>query len=152
MPGENWLDKHRVPDTRRMKVVVADSGNIAGSVLNFGLCINRYTPHEALALTTTRHPFIDFAEARAAYLTGPPSAQLKQSLEEVDGFVVFQDDDEASPNWPIDLRPYVEGKPVVHIYIGFRVHHHIERLQRPGRTVLTPLPHVLRMFPRADDY
>ncbi|MCA9794994.1 MAG: hypothetical protein KC910_24465, partial [Candidatus Eremiobacteraeota bacterium] len=48
--------------------------------------------------------------------------------------------------------PFVEGKAVVHLYIGYRVHSMSPELRRPGRQILTPLPHIMRMYPQADFY
>lgn len=148
-----WLDRFAL-SSRQLKVVFADPKNVAGSVVNHALTVNRYTEHEAIALTRERHPFIGYPETEAGLrvLTEDPSPELVQFLEEADGFVFFDDEDETSPAWPVDLRPYVEGKRVVHLYVGWKVHGEVARLQRPGRTVLTPLPHVLKMVPQAAFY
>ena len=149
-----WWEPYRVASAAPLKIVFADSKNVAGSVMNFSTTTNRYSHHEAIALVVDRHPFIAYpeAECRVNYLTAEPTAELRSFLEQADAFVFFDDEDETSPVWPIDLRPYVNGKRVVHLYVGWKVHDHVERCQRPGRRVLTPLPHILRMFPGAHFY
>ncbi|CAN0413526.1 unnamed protein product, partial [Phaeothamnion confervicola] len=136
------------------RILLADSQNVAGSVLNHTTAINRYTPWTATALCAQRHPFIDYPSADCPlYLAeAEPSAELRKVLEETEVFLFFEDDDATSAAWPFDLRPYVEGKPVLHLYIGQRVHADVVRAQRPGHTILSPLPHILRMVPGAHFY
>jgi hypothetical protein len=146
----SWLDRFPLSG-RSHRILVADSQNIAGSVLNHCLAINRYTPWNATALVAERHPFIDY-DCRVHLAGAGLTAELRRDLEEAEVFLFFEDDDECSPSWPFDLRPYVEGKPVLHLYIGQRVHRNVVAGQRPGRTILTPLPHLCRMFPQAQFY
>ncbi len=151
---EDWLSRFQVPQDRPMRVVFVDTQNIAGSVLNHAVAVNRHTSHRALALCRTRHPYIGYPqeESRAVFADEGLSKDLTQELEAADCFVFFEDDDETTPLGDLDLRPFVRGKRVVHLYIGQRVHRGVARHQRPGRMVLTPLPHLLRMFPRAHFY
>ena len=153
-PPEDWLAPYRLPESERMRVVFVDTQNIAGSVLNHAVAVNRHTPHQALALCRTRHPFIGYPqeESRAVFADEGITPGLKEELEAADCFVFFEDDDETTPVGPLDLRPFVRGRRVVHLYIGQRVHRNVARHQRPDRMVLTPLPHLLRMFPRARFY
>ncbi len=151
----HWLDRFQLPEAKKLRIVLADSQNIAGSVLNHAYTINRYTDHEAWALCCHPHPFIDYPKelCRVHYLQQKkPTPEVEQILREADCFVFFEDDDETSSAWPFDLSPYIEGKGVVHLYIGWRVHSCEPRLRRPGRQILTPLPHLLRMYPEADFY
>ncbi|NMA27471.1 MAG: glycosyltransferase [Burkholderiales bacterium] len=154
LPPEDWLERFRLPDEERMRVVFVDSQNIAGSVLNHAVAVNRHTPHRALALCRTRHPYIGYPqeESRAVFVDEGISQNLLEELEAADCFVFFEDDDEETPLANLDLRPFVQGRRVVHLYIGQRVHRDVARHQRPGRMVLTPLPHLLRIFPQAYFY
>lgn len=151
----DWLQKFRIPEGERLNIVLADSQNIAGSVLNHAATINRYTPHQAWALCTTRHPFIDYPaqDCRVFYLEeSTPSPEVREILEKADCFIFFEDDDENSSSWPFSLAPYMRGKAALHLYIGWRVHKMTPELERQGRTLLTPLPHLLRMYPQASFY
>lgn len=154
LPPEDWLAPFRLPEGERLRVVFVDTQNIAGSVLNHAVAVNRHTPHTALALCKTRHPFIGYPqeESRAVFVDDGIDPSLYEELEAADCFVFFEDDDETTPIGPLDLRPFVRGKRVVHLYIGQRVHREVHRHQRPDRMVVTPLPHLLRMFPRARFY
>lgn len=155
LPPSPWLDRFQLPPDQRLKLVFVDSQNIAGSVLNHAAAVNRHTPHQALALCRRRHPYIPYpqAECRAVFTDEQGlTPTLQRELEEADAFVFFEDDDETRPVGPLALAPFVRGKRVVHLYIGQRVHRDTARHQRPGRTVLTPLPHLLRMFPGAHFY
>ena len=150
-PGESqghWLDRFRLSKSG-LNIVFLDSQNIAGSVMNHTLAVNRYSPHRAVGVSTMRHPFIDYPDAPMMYTDDP---NLKRELEKADAFVFFEDDDEESSAWPIDLKPLLAGKPILHLYIGYRVHRDVPRFQRPGRRILTPLPHLMRMFPTAHFY
>lgn len=153
LPEYVWWERYKLPDPQRMKIVLVDSMNMAGSLANHCLTINRHTQHQATGLHTEDHPWISYPkdECRLELLTAEPSSAVRKALEEADGFIFFEDDDENSA-WPIDLKPYVLGKPVVHLYVGYRVHRQVARMQRPGRRVLTPLPHIKRMIPRANFY
>ena len=149
----SWLDKFPLSG-KSHRVLLADSQNVAGSVLNHTTAINRYTSWKATALCAQRHPFIDYPGADCPlYLAqAEPSPELRRVLEETEVFLFFEDDDETSSAWPFDLRPYVKGKPVLHLYIGQRVHANVVQAQRPGHIILSPLPHILRMVPGAHFY
>lgn len=158
--GQNppcWTDRYRLPENCKLKIVFADSGNVAGSVLHHASAVNRHTTSQAWAVALSPHPLIgtQHDDEETFFLHGQgkaPSARLQQVLEEADCFVFFEDDDENSANWPFPLTPYVEGKAVLHLYIGYRAHLRSPRLARPGRHILTPLPHILRMYPQATFY
>ena len=149
-----WWEKYQLPADKKLNIVLADSMNMAGSLANHCLTINRYTQHSAVGICTTEHPWISYPdeECQLKYINENPSADVIKALENADGFIFFEDDDETSSTWPIDLKPYVYGKPVVHVYIGYRIHKKVAAMQRPGRTILTPLPHLQRMIPGAHFY
>lgn len=154
IPSKPWWDSYQLPAHKKLNIVLADSMNMAGSLANHCLTINRYTQHNAVGLCTEEHPWISYPQKECClkHLTANPDSKTLKTLEEADGFIFFEDDDETSPSWPFDLRPYVLGKPIVHVYIGYRIHKKVAEMQRPGRTVLTPLPHIMRMVPNAKFY
>jgi hypothetical protein len=152
-----WTERYRLPAGASLKIVFADSGNVAGSVLHHAAAINRFTESKAWALALSPHPLIgtqqdDEETFFLQGMGGKPSPKLEQVLRQADCFVFFEDDDENSPSWPFPLREYVEGKAVLHLYIGFRAHSRTPKMQRPGRRILTPLPHILRLYPQATFY
>jgi hypothetical protein len=152
----HWLDRFTLGQSEPLRIVLADSQSIAGSAMNHAVAINRYTSDRATVLCTQRHPFIRYPERdcplhcveRSEDLT----PEVRRVLEEADCFVFFEDDDETSSDWPFPLQSFVTGKRVLHLYIGYRAHLGVAKLQRPGRSVITPLPHLLRMYPQADFY
>jgi hypothetical protein len=152
-----WTERYRLPEGTSLKIVFADSGNVAGSVLHHAAAVNRFTQSQAWALALAPHPLIGAQadDEETFFLRGTgdkPSPRLQKVLEEADCFVFFEDDDEHSPAWPFPLHHYVEGKAVLHLYIGYRVHQRTPKLQRAGRRILTPLPHLLKMYPQAIFY
>jgi hypothetical protein len=152
-----WTDRYALPQGKSLKIVFADSGNVAGSVIHHANAVNRNTSSRAWALALSAHPLIGprQEDEHTFFLQGKgnaPSPQLERVLREADCFVFFEDDDERSQAWPFSLQPYVEGKSVLHLYIGYRVHRRTPELQREGRRILTPLPHILRMYPQACFY
>lgn len=156
-PEGCWTDRYRLPEGTRLKIVFADSGNVAGSVLHHASAVNRYTDSQAWALALAPHPLIGAQQddEETFFLQGKgnrPSERLDAVLREADCFVFFEDDDERSPSWPFPLHQYTEGKAVLHLYIGYRAHQRTPRMQRSGRRILTPLPHILRMYPQATFY
>ena len=156
-PDGCWTDRYRLPQDTKLKIVFADSGNVAGSVLHHAAAVNRYTDSQAWAVTLAPHPLIgaQHDDEQTFFLQGKgsqPSEKLQRVLEEADCFVFFEDDDERSPAWPFPLHEYTEGKAVLHLYIGYRAHQRTPKMQRPGRRILTPLPHILRMYPQATFY
>ncbi len=156
-PTSSWVDRYRIPTGERLKIVFADSGNVAGSVLHHSRAINDFTDSQAWALTLAPHPLIgrQDSDAHTFFLQetgGVPTAEQQAVLREADVFVFFEDDDELSPAWPFSLQDLVGDKPTVHLYIGYRVHQRSARLQRPGRRILSPLPHLLKMYPQAHFY
>lgn len=152
----DWTERYALPPDSQLKIVFADSGNVAGSVQHHAKAVNANTSSQAWALALEPHPLIGAQkdDDRTFFVRGMsrPSAALEQVLREADCFVFFEDDDENSRAWPFSLAPYVEGKAVLHLYIGYRVHQRTPDLQRQGRRILTPLPHLLRLYPHAHFY
>jgi hypothetical protein len=152
---QDWTSRFAIPSGEKLKIVFADSGNQAGSVFHHTEAINRFTDSEAWAVSMAPHPFIGprtSTEHTFFTLSGAPTPALKQVLEEADCVVFFEDDDEDSPNWRFPLGDFLKEKPKVHLYLGYRVHARSPRLARTGRTLLTPLPHLLRMYPNSSFY
>lgn len=152
-----WTDRYRLPPQTRLRIVFADSGNVAGSVLHHAAAVNRFSDCQAWALALAPHPLIGAQQddEHTFFLQGKgekPGPRLEQVLREADCFVFFEDDDERSPAWPFPLHEYCDGKAVLHLYIGYRAHQRSARMMRPGRRILTPLPHILRMYPQATFY
>lgn len=150
-----WLDRFSLSPTKKLKIVFVDSRNVAGSLMNHTLTVNRYTEHEALGLSAERHPFIryDQPECKMAYIDQQRfSPEVEKYLEQADAFVFFDEDDELNPKWPETFRHHVWGKKVLHLYVGWKVHQNLKKNQRAGRTVITPLPHINRMYPNAQFY
>lgn len=152
-----WTERYQLPPEKSLKIVFADSGNVAGSVLHHANAINAFTNSQAWALTLSPHPLIgsQTSDAHTFFLQesgGRPTAAQEAVLKDADVFVFFEDDDETSPNWPFPLHELVADKPVMHLYIGYRVHRKTAKLERPGRRILTPLPHLLKMYPQAYFY
>ncbi len=156
-PEGCWTAPYQLPAGESLKIVFADSGNVAGSILHHAEAINRFTDSKAWAVALAPHPFIGpREETETTFFTGheasAPSDRLHQVLSEADCFVFFEDDDEQSAGWPFPLQDYVAGKAVLHLYIGYRVHTRTPELQRRGRRILSPLPHILKMYPEAHFY
>lgn len=149
----DWTDQYQIPSGEEIKIVFADSQNVACSVIHHARAVNQFTDCKAWAVAGEAHPFIGPRDSNdeVFYIknSSQPSEELKKVLEEADCFVFFEDDDESSLNWPFPLAPFVEGKAIVHLYIGYRVHAKTPHLCRPGRTILTPLPHILKMYPNS---
>lgn len=151
-----WTAKYEVPPSTNLNIVFCDSGNVAGSVLHHTHAINKFTHSQAWAVANDPHPFIgpQSNQERVFFVQGQTKidSKLQDILEKADVVVFFEDDDETSSNWPFPLADILKDTPIVHLYIGYRVHSRTPRLARPGRTVLTPLPHVLRMYPDSKFY
>ena len=154
-PENDWTERYALPDGETLKIVFADSGNVAGSVLHHCHAVNSFTSSEAWAITGDPHPFIGprTSNERVYFLSqNPDSAQIEKVLREADCVVFFEDDDEHSQAWPFPMADFLNDTPCVHLYIGYRVHARTPRLARPGRLILTPLPHLLRMYPGSSFY
>jgi hypothetical protein len=151
-----WTDRFAVPKGKTLKIVFADSQNVAGSVLHHTHAINRYTDSEAWALANEPHPFIGpRTDDEHTFFTkglSKPSPELEKVLREADCVVFFEDDDENSDNWTFPIAELITEAAKVHLYIGYRVHAKTPEMARTGRTLLTPLPMVLRMYPQAQFY
>lgn len=156
-PEGCWTEPYQLPPGESLKIVFADSGNVAGSILHHAEAINRFTNSQAWAVALAPHPLIGpKKETETTFFLGQdskaPSERLHRVLSEADCFVFFEDDDEESEGWPFPFQDYVKEKAVLHLYIGYRVHTRTPKLQRPGRRILTPLPHLLKMYPEAHFY
>jgi len=150
-----WTDKFSIPKGESIKIVFADSGNVAGSVLHHAEAINRFTDSQAWAVASEPHPFIGpRVSSDQVFFTrnAPLQPELKRVLEAADCVVFFEDDDENSPNWSFPFSDYVKDLPKIHLYIGYRVHTKSPLMERVGRTLLTPLPHLLKMYPQGHFY
>ena len=53
-----WSEPYRLPPGESLKIIFADSGNVAGSVLHHTKAINEFTDSQAWALTLAPHPLI----------------------------------------------------------------------------------------------
>ena len=153
----DWVAPFRLPEKASLKIVFADSGNVAGSVLHHAKAVNEFTSSRAWALTLAPHPLIGArsSDHQTIFLQesgGRPTPEQEAVLRDADLFVFFEDDDETSDSWPFPLHQLVGDKPALHLYIGYRVHQRSERLQRRGRRILSPLPHLLKMYPQAHFY
>lgn len=152
---EEWTHPYQLPPDTALKIVFADSGNVACSVLHHTEAVNRFTNSKAWAITGEPHPFIGPRESNeTTFFTkgAEPSGAMLKALEEADCVVFFEDDDEHSTSWSFPIKDYIENIPKLHLYIGYRVHAKTPKLARPGRTILTPLPHLLKMYPESHFY
>lgn len=150
-----WTDRFAIPQGETLKIVFADSGNVACSALHHAEAVNRFTESEAWALVMKPHPFMGPKESdeHTLFLSSSDQvARAKDVLEAADCIVFFEDDDEESESWPFPLSPHLQQAAILHLYIGYRVHQKDPRLTRRGRRVLTPLPHLLKMYPGSHFY
>jgi len=152
--GEEWHERFELPEGESLRVVFADSGNVAGSVLHHTEAVNRFTGSEAWAVARSPHPFIGPKQPteRVFFVEQGPSQELTEVLRKADCIVFFEDDDENSPSWGFPFHEHVSQAAKLHLYIGYRVHQKTPHLTRPGRTILTPLPHILKMYPGSRFY
>jgi hypothetical protein len=152
----DWTDRFTIPHRETLKIVFADSQRVAASIFYHAQAVNRYTDSEAWALTLEPHPFVGprTDDEHTFFIAGQakPTPELEKVLKEADCIVFFEDDDENSECWPFPLAEFVSEAAKVHLYIGYRVHAKTPEMARPGRTLLTPLPMVLRMYPQAQFY
>lgn len=151
----DWTERYALPAGERLRIVFADSGNVAGSALHHADAVNRFTESRAWAVTGAPHPFIGppKSDEHTLFLSqNPDLSYLKEVLTSADCVVFFEDDDEESPAWSFPMKEYIREAAVVHLYIGYRVHAKTPKLTRPGRLILTPLPHLLKMYPSAEFY
>lgn len=151
----DWTQRYALPAEEKLRVVFADSGNVAGSALHHADAVNRFTQSSAWAVTGAPHPFIGppKSDEYTIFLNqNPAPSHLEEVLTSADCVVFFEDDDEESSAWTFPMREYIRNAAIVHLYIGYRVHAKTPKLTRPERLILTPLPHLLKMYPEAEFY
>ena len=154
LPAQSWTDRYREGAEAALRLLFIDQHNVAGSGMQHALAINRYSNSRAHVLCHEPHPFIEPAspECNVVYTRPGWSAEIKELLEQADLLVFLEEDDVETVGWPADFQAIARQKPHLHFYVGQRVHSGIAARQRPGKTVLTGLPHVLRMYPGSHFY
>lgn len=154
LPASSWTDKYRSGSQARMKLLFVDLHNVAGSGMQHAMAINRYSQSQAHVLCHEPHPFIEPAspDCNVVYTKPGWSADIKKLLQEADLIVFLEEDDVDTVGWPADFQEIARKKPHLHFYVGQRVHKGVATRQRAGKTVLTGLPHVLRMYPKSHFY
>jgi len=118
------------------------------------MAINRYSQSTAHVLCKEPHPFIEPAgpDCNVIYTAPGWSDEIKGLLERADVLAFFEEDDVETLDWPESFRVIARTKPSLHFYVGQRVHSGVAGRQRPGKTVLAALPHILRMYPNSKFY
>lgn len=153
--SQEWTARYTLPEGEHLRVVFLDSGNVAGSALHHAEAVNRFTDSQAWAVTGAPHPFIGPRKSNESTLylnQDPDRSHLEKVISGADCVVFFEDDDEDATRWPFPLAELIEQTAIVHLYIGYRVHAKTPKLARPGRLILTPLPHLLKMYPESEFY
>lgn len=151
----DWSEPYALPEGETLRIVFADSGNVAGSALHHADAVNRFTQSKAWALTGAPHPFIGPQKSNETNIflnENPSQERVREILQQADCVVFFEDDDEESAAWPFPIKEYLQGVVKVHLYVGYRVHAKTPAMARSGRLILTPLPHLLKMYPEAKFY
>lgn len=154
LPSLSWTDRYRSGSEAQMRLLFIDLHNVAGSGMQHALAINRYSQSQAHVLCYEPHPFIEPAspECNVIYTKPGWSQAIKELLKKADLLVFLEEDDVDTVGWPADFQKLARQKPHMHFYVGQRVHKGVASRQRPGKTVLTGLPHVLRMYPDSHFY
>jgi len=154
LPVTSWTERYRPGSEAEMRLLFIDLHNVAGSGMQHALAINRYSNSQAHVLCHEPHPFIEPASPECNVLYTKPgwSPQIKELLQAADLLVFLEEDDVDTVGWPADFQEIARKKPHLHFYVGQRVHSGVAGRQRPDKTVLTGLPHVLRMYPRSHFY
>ena len=154
LPATSWTDRYRSGSEAQMRLLFVDLHNVAGSGMQHALAINRYSNSKAHVLCHEPHPFIEPAspDCNVVYTKPGWSPHLKELLQDADLLVFLEEDDVDTVGWPKDFQEIARSKPSLHFYVGQRVHKGVAGRQRPGKTVLTGLPHVLRMYPGSHFY
>lgn len=154
LPAQSWTDRYRSGLEAQMRLLFIDLHNVAGSGMQHALAINRYSNSQAHVLCHEPHPFIEPAspECNVIYTKPGWSPQIKELLKQADLLVFLEEDDVDTVGWPADFQQIASKKAHMHFYVGQRVHSGVAGRQRPGKTVLTGLPHVLRMYPGSHFY
>lgn len=151
---QSWTDPYAAGAQAQMRLLFVDLHNVAGSGMQHALAINRYSRSTAHVLCHEPHPFIEPAspECNVVYTKPGWTVEIKRLLQEADLIVFWEDDDVDTVGWPSDFQELARNKPHLYFYVGQRVHKGVTSRQRPGKTVLTGLPHVLRMYPNSKFY
>lgn len=149
LPAQSWNDRYRSGSEAQLRLLFVDLHNVAGSGMQHALAINRHSQSRAHVLCHEPHPFIEPASSECNVLYTKPgwSPEIKDLLKQADLLVFLEEDDVDTVGWPADFQEIARRKPHLHFYVGQRVHKGVASRQRPGKTVLTGLPHVLRMYP-----
>ena len=154
LPTVSWTERYRSGSEAQMKLLFIDLHNVAGSGMQHALAINRYSNSQAHVLCHEPHPFIEPASPDCNVIYTKPgwSPAIKELLKNADLLVFLEEDDVDTVGWPADFQDIAGHKPHMHFYVGQRVHKGVAARQRAGKTVLTGLPHVLRMYPGSHFY
>lgn len=154
LPPQSWTESYRSGSEAQMRLLFVDLHNVAGSGMQHALAINRYSNSTAHVLCHEPHPFIGPAspECNVLYTKAGWSAEIKELLKNADLLVFLEEDDVDTVGWPANFQEIARRKPHLHFYVGQRVHTGVASRQRPEKTVLTGLPHVLRMYPGSHFY
>ncbi|MFN8606172.1 MAG: hypothetical protein U0931_01480 [Vulcanimicrobiota bacterium] len=154
LPARSWLDRYRDGSEARLQLLFIDQHNVAGSGMQHALAINRHSQSKAHVLCREPHPFIPPAspDCNVVYTAPGWTNEIKSLLKDSDLIVFLEEDDVDTVGWPPDFQEIARRKPHLHFYVGQRVHNGVASRQRAGKTVLTGLPHVLRMYPESYFY
>lgn len=154
VPRPGWSERFSSGSQAEMKILLVDLYNVAGSGMQHAMAINRYSRSQAHVLCKEPHPFIEPAgpECKVLYTRDGWSDEIFRILQEADVLGFFEEDDAETMDWPDSFRRVARAKPSLHFYVGQRVHSGVAGRQRPGKTVLAALPHILRMYPRSKFY
>lgn len=154
LPAYDWSDRFRDGLEAEMRVLLIDLYNVAGSGMQHAMAINLYSKSTAHVLCKEPHPFIEPAapECNVVYTQGGWSDEILQLLKQADVLGFFEEDDVETLDWPESFKQIARTKASLHFYVGQRVHSGVAARQRPDKTVLIALCHVLRMYPGSHFY
>lgn len=150
LPPRSWLDRYPLGRNARVKILLVDYHNVAGSGASLAGAINRYTESRATVLCEAPHPFIDHsgADCPVVYARDGWNENLLAQLRDSDVIVYVEEDTAESVPWPDEFRAVARAKPDFSLYVGQRVHRGVAARQNLHSTVLVALPHIWRMYPR----
>ncbi|MBS2039347.1 hypothetical protein JST97_30460 [bacterium] len=154
LPNKSWTATYQAGSQAQLRLLFVDLHNVAGSGMQHALAINRYSRSTAHVLCHEPHPFIEPAssDCNVVYTRPGWTPEIKKLLQDADLIVFWEEDDVDTVGWPLDFQEIARRKPHLHFYVGQRVHKGVTLRQRVGKTVLTGLPHVLRMYPHSKFY
>ena len=154
MAPVHWSERFAAGARAEMRVLLVDLYNVAGSGMQHAMAINRYSQSTAHVLCKEPHPYIEPAgpDCNVIYTAPGWSDEIKDLLERADVLAFFEEDDVETLDWPESFRVSARTKPSLRFYVGQRVHSGVAGRQRPGKTVLAALPHILRMYPNSKFY